>query len=68
MIRRNPLPLKPDFRWVFIFSRQIGDYKISFEWVRRRYTEKEGLNYTIEWSTKEGQVFHTEFGQRAPEW
>lgn len=68
MIVRNPLPPKRNWRWVFIICRQIGEYKVAFEWIQQEYFDKGGLNYSIEYRTKDGQVLHTEFGQHAPEW
>lgn len=68
MIVRNEIPPKPDWDWVFIWNRQIGNYKVRFEWLKRKYTEKGGLNYAVEWRTKNDQVLYTYCGQREPEW
>lgn len=67
-ITRSPQPPKRDWTWVWIWDRQVGDFRVRFEWLKRRYTEKGDLNYTIEWRDRGDQVLHTEFGQRTPEW
>lgn len=68
MIIRNPLPPKRDWRWIFIWSRQIGEYRVRFEWLKYKYIDKGGLDYVVEWRDRDDQVLHTEFGQRTPEW
>lgn len=67
-IVRTGLPPKRDWRWVWAWSRQIGEYRVRFEWLKRRYIEKDGNAYTVEWTDRDGQLLHTEFGLHAPEW
>lgn len=67
-IVRREIPKGPQWKWHWVWRRQIGEYLIVCEWIQTRYTCKGHLNYTIEYRDKSGQELHTEFGQYRPEW
>lgn len=68
MLWKSPQPEPSEWKWEFALWRRIGNYRLCFEWFQYRYTEKDNLNYMIEYRTKDGQHLHIHSGQFQPEW